>query len=86
VAYERNDSYKQLRLFLDPGPVSGQLHVTVVARTSRRGSHHDRVLAHRVFPGDLGTQTVATVVSRAGEFLLAIAEHLGPVTPQRPEI
>lgn len=79
---ERTDQYRQLRVLVDPAPGTGKVIVTVVARTSRRGTHHDRMLARRVFPGDLATQTVATVVSRAGEFLLQIAEHLGPVTPQ----
>jgi hypothetical protein len=77
---ERNDYYRQLRVLIDPAG-GGRVHVTVTARTSRRGVHTDRRLAHRVFPGDLDVQTVSTLISRAGEFLLQIAEQIGPGRP-----
>jgi hypothetical protein len=75
---ERKDAYRQLRITIDPMPSSGQVIVVVVARTSRGGVHSDRTLARRVFPGDLAIPTVRETISRAGEFLLAIAEQVGP--------
>lgn len=80
MPYERNDHYKQLRVIVDPCG-AGRVRVTVTARTSRRGVHSDRQLASRVFPGDLDTPSIAQLVSRAGEFLLQIAEQIRPGTP-----
>lgn len=80
---ERQDVYRQLRVLID-GAGAGRVRVTVTARRSSRGIHHDRQLVSRVFPGDLDAPSIGALVSRAGEFLLQVAEQIGSGPPQRP--
>jgi hypothetical protein len=64
----RNDSYRQLRVLIDPAPGAGRSYLSVVARSSRRGVHRDSVVFRRALDVDLGQvplQDALKVVSAA---------------------
>lgn len=76
VVSSRADSYKQLRILLDPDPFGEGCYLSVVARVSDRGRHRDRTLSRRRLGVGLDDASVAEILESAGNLLLAEAEHL----------
>jgi hypothetical protein len=72
----RNDVYRQLRILIDPAPAGGQVALAVVARTSRRGDHSDRLLMRRLVTSDLETDTVSSILRACSQVLLDAAREL----------
>jgi hypothetical protein len=72
----RNDVYRQLRILIDPAAASGKVALAVVARTSRRGDHSDRLLLRRYVASDLETDTVSSVLRACSQMLLDVAREL----------
>jgi hypothetical protein len=72
----RNDAYRQLRILVDPTSRSGQVAIAVVARTSRRGDHADRLLLRRYLAADLEQDSVSSILRGASQLLLDAAREL----------
>jgi hypothetical protein len=65
----RQDSYRQLRILIDPAPRSEQCVVAVVARTSHRGAHRDHLVLRVVVRGDLASDDPAVILLAAAHAL-----------------
>lgn len=84
MANERDDRYKQIRIMVNPSPTSCTSSISVVARTSVRGSNHDRVLVRRDIGVDLGQLETPEMLRQVGELLVAEAFRRANPAPQAP--
>jgi hypothetical protein len=76
----RQDAYRQLRVLIDPAPTTGMFILTVVARTSHRGSHRDQLLLRRTARGDLQQLPIGEALNAVAAALAHAADTQWPPT------
>jgi hypothetical protein len=73
---ERQDSYRTVRILIDQTSAQGLAPVSVVARSSHRGTHRDRLLLRRYLNVPVDSTSVATLLRSAADVLFAAAKDL----------
>src|SRR6187401_3630638 len=81
---DRQDAYRQLRIFLDHTPGSDRTSLSVFARVSTRGRNRDRLLLTASVDHRLGDFPVADTLRAAGEILQREAFLMANPAPQAP--
>lgn len=82
----RNDSYRQLRIFIGPSPIDQTATLWVSARTSRRGVHRDHLLLRRYVDLDCPMGDVESTLRAASRVLFDAAAEMGRLgrSPRSP--
>ena len=74
--HTRNDSYRQLRIFIGPSPLDRTATLWISARTSRRGTHRDRLLLRRYVDAPDGFDDVPGILRTVSQILFDAAREL----------